>query len=137
MEELFGRIRQFGGVPCIAHAWNWTYETFNGGESYCVEVYSAYAEALKDLRTPYFTATDRNKTLLANWDKALIGNQRIYAIAVNDHFGPQTRAPISPQTIDSGKILVLARSATDVAAVVGEVAFREALRGPRRMRDAS
>jgi hypothetical protein len=70
------------------------------------------AEALKELNVPYYTAADRNTALVQNWDRALMANQRIYAIAVNDHFGPQNRSPISPQIVDSGKILVLAKAAT-------------------------
>jgi hypothetical protein len=112
VEQLFARIRQFGGIPCVAHAWNWRYENTNLGQSYCVEVYSAFAEALKELNVPYYTSADRNRILLQNWDRALMANQRIYAIAVNDHFGPQNRSPISAQITDSGKILVLAKAVT-------------------------
>jgi hypothetical protein len=112
MDQLLARVREFGGIPCVAHPWNYSYADMELEGTYCVEVYSAYAEALKEVGFPYFVTTDRNKALVNEWDRALEDNQQVYAIAVNDHFGPATRAPLSAQTIDSGKILVLAKAAT-------------------------
>ena len=112
MDQLLARVREFGGVPCVAHPWNFSYVEMDLKGDYCVEVYSAYAEAFRELGLPYFVNTDRNKALVDQWDRALEDNQRVFAIAVNDHFGPATRAPLSAQTIDSGKILVLAKAAT-------------------------
>jgi hypothetical protein len=53
-----------------------------------------------------------------------MANQQVYAIAVNDHFGPQNSSPISAQITDSGKILVLAKAATLPA-------YRDAFRAGR------
>jgi hypothetical protein len=51
--------------------------------------------------------------LVTAWDRVLIANQRVLGIAVNDHFGPYA-APgiVSNRVRDSGKIVVLAKSAT-------------------------
>jgi hypothetical protein len=111
--ELFGLIRQGGGLPCFAHSWNSNrdYSEVNG--EFCVEIYNAYAEAQRRKNNPDFTATDRNSVLVANWDRALARNQRILAIAVNDHYGPDTGEPtIGTDIIDSGYIVVLSKAGT-------------------------
>lgn len=112
LEQLFGLVRDLGGTPCLAHPWNFRYDELELGDSYCVEIYSAFAAAFRERNVPYYTNVDRNKVLVDYWDGVLLRNQRVYAIAVNDHFGPQALGPLSPEVRDSGKILVLAREAT-------------------------
>lgn len=113
VQEMFSLIRKGGGLPCFAHPWKSerSYEGFAG--TFCAEIYSAYAEAKRRQGAADFVNTDRNQALLAAWDRALAKNQSIYGIAVNDHFGPYTdSSAVGADVIDSGKILVLAKSAT-------------------------
>lgn len=109
--EMLALIRGLGGIPCLAHPWSYGYENIPGVS--CVEIYNAYAEAERYWGAKPFVDVDRNTELVANWDRALAYNQRIFGIAVNDHFGPDTiftRLPAG--IIDSGKIEVLAPAAT-------------------------
>ena len=80
----------------------------------CTEIYTAFAAALREQGSPYFTAVDRNQTMVSNWDLMLRQNPRVLGIAVNDHFGPDTPpfVKVSPQSRDSGKILVFAPQVT-------------------------
>jgi hypothetical protein len=111
--QLFTLIRQGGGVPCLAHPWNSERDYAELSGRFCVEIYSAYAEAQRRKNVADFVSMDRNARLLANWDRALVRNQEIFGIAVNDHYGPDSFEPtIGADILDSGKILVLARTAT-------------------------
>jgi hypothetical protein len=109
--ELFDLIRNGGGLPCIAHPWEpgKSFGEFSG--TFCIEIYSAFAEARKRQGDAGFLR-DRNEIMVQNWDRVLDINQSVLAIAVNDHFGPGTREFAPPEVLDSGKIVVLARSAT-------------------------
>jgi hypothetical protein len=110
--ELIRLVSSSGGVPCLAHPFEPLLDTnyWSGQSLPCIEVYTAYAEGLKEQGQPYFTARDRNEVLRANWDRLLRENPRTLGIAVNDHFGPDTPrfVKLSPQTRDSGKVLVFA-----------------------------
>jgi len=111
-KELLVAIRANGGIPCIAHPW---YSDLTGyaRDAACVEVYSAYAEAMRHAGRPEYSGNDRNEELLHTWDKMLDSNERIVGIAVNDHAGPYMAEGALPARIrDSGKIIVLAREAT-------------------------
>ena len=103
--EMFDLIREEGGFPCLAHPWDYRYENFGG--AYCVEIYTAFAEAKRIAGDPGFTIWDRNATLMLNWDIALTRNQQAFGIAVNDHFGPYN-TDVAATAVDSGKIVVLA-----------------------------
>jgi hypothetical protein len=71
---------------------------------FCTEIYTAYEEASGGIS---------RGSLLPNWDSALGTNQKIWGIAVNDHFGPgRQHLRARAEGMDSGKIIVLARSAT-------------------------
>lgn len=110
MEEAFDVIRNYDGIPCIAHPWTVSYTTIKG--TFCVEIYTAFAAAGSTyLKVPWFQGRDPDELVKA-WDYALQYNQRIWGIAVNDHFGPQHRGSLPDDIIDSGKILVLAKEAT-------------------------
>lgn len=114
--EMFTLIRTLGGTPCLAHPWNYQYDQEQYGDQFCTEIYSAFAAAQQAIGEPYYTGRDRNKALLENWDRALIKNQHIFGIAVNDHFGPSSRmGNVTAGIRDSGKILVMAKSATPEA----------------------
>jgi len=109
---LLSAIRSNGGSPCIAHPW---YEdlTRHANSATCVEVYSAYAEAMRHAGRPEYAGTNRNEQILKVWDRMLDLNERIVGIAVNDHTGPYLADGSMPDQIrDSGKILVMAREAT-------------------------
>lgn len=110
--ELFGLIRGGGGLPCVAHPWEpgRSFREFSG--TFCIEIYSAYAEERRRQGDARF-AEDRNEIMIQNWDRALDFNQSVFGIAVNDHFGPGNRAELVPEEVlDSGKIVVLAHDAT-------------------------
>lgn len=110
--QMLKLIKEKGGVACLAHPFEPLLDTnyWSSRELPCVEVYSAYAEGLKDQGNPYFTSRDRNKVLVSNWDRLLRENSRTLGIAVNDHFGPDTPpfVKVSARARDSGKILVFA-----------------------------
>jgi hypothetical protein len=61
--------------------------------------------------------------MLANWDSALIRNQRIWGLGVNDHYGPGERisATVPADVRDSGKILAFV---PEITATAYEAAFR-------------
>ena len=97
LEGAFKTIRNLGGMPCIAHP----YTSWSRGLSgtFCVEIYTAFHG-----RVP--------SEFVKNWDNGLQYNQKIWGIAVNDHFGPQQRGLLPEEIIDSGKILVMSKQAT-------------------------
>jgi hypothetical protein len=99
-------------VACLAHPFEPLVDTnfWSRQRLPCIEMYTAYAEGLKDQGSGYFLAQDRNEVLRANWDRLLRENPRTLGIAVNDHFGPDTPrfVKVSDQARDSGKLLVFA-----------------------------
>lgn len=102
MEEAFVLIRDSGGVPCLAHPRAIPFDYVTG--VFCTEIYTAFEEASGGVT---------RGSLIRNWDLALAKNQKIWGIAVNDHFGPGQRHPSArPEGLDSGKIIVLAKSVT-------------------------
>lgn len=110
--ELLSAIDANGGTPCIAHPWN-SDLTGYARDAACVEVYSAYAEAMRYAGRPEYVSSDRNEVLLRAWDRMLDLNERIIGIAVNDHAGPYMADGALPARIrDSGKIIVFARQST-------------------------
>jgi hypothetical protein len=115
LKQLVAAVRDLGGLPCIAHPFNYDFDELDG--LLCVEMYSAFAEAAKiDMPGTWLHTRDGNAMLLAAWDHALQRNQRVLGIAVNDHFGPQRRGGRVPnEVLDSGKIVVLAKAATPAA----------------------
>lgn len=111
--DLLRLVRESGGLMCLAHPFNTTYEHLAGLR--CVEIYNAFGEAAKtEMPGNPLQTYDGNAALVANWDRALAQNQDILGIAVNDHFGPGAArtATLPPQVLDSGKIVVLAKAAT-------------------------
>jgi hypothetical protein len=112
LSGAFSTIRDYGGVPCIAHPWTWpSYTALTG--TFCVEIYSAFTQASRALgMNPFLNSLDPD-VLVRHWDYALQYNQKIWGIAVNDHFGPQGNIRLPPpEVLDSGKILVFAKEAT-------------------------
>jgi hypothetical protein len=120
MAELVGNIIRYGGAPVLAHpvaAWS-SYSAVTGYIG--MEVYDAlYVEKYRQGGS----AVDLNTVMVANWDSALIRNQRIWGLGVNDHYGPgqPLSATVPADVRDSGKILAFVPtiSATDY-----EAAFR-------------
>jgi hypothetical protein len=114
--ELLNLVNSSGGVPCLAHPFEPLPDTnyWSNRELPCLEIYSAFAEGLKEQGSPYFTAKDRNEVMRSNWDRLLRENPRTLGIAVNDHFGPDTPrfVKVTDESRDSGKLLVLAREVT-------------------------
>lgn len=110
LAEEFALIRAYGGFPCIAHPWDGEYHDVSG--TFCAEIYTAYAEAQRLLGRDGYVLQDRNVSLLENWDRALQRNQRIFGIAVNDHYGPYVTDEALVSVRDSGKIIVLTKAAT-------------------------
>ena len=112
LPELFQAIWALGGMPCLAHSW---YRDL-AGHAYdiaCTEIYSAYAEAMRERGREDFLSVDRNAVLLEQWNSMLDRNQRVIGIAVNDHAGPYLAdGAISDGSRDSGKIIVLAKERT-------------------------
>jgi hypothetical protein len=110
--ELFRLVRLHGGTPCLAHPWNFdAYYRLRG--PFCTEIYTAFGEAQREFGDPPFVARDKSRVLVENWDKALAADQRIFGIAVNDHFGPYVSDTyVSARVRDSGKIIVLSKRAT-------------------------
>jgi hypothetical protein len=94
-------INRNGGAPILAHPFEWdSYSQLTGYAG--IEIYTAYA--LWKYRVGEFL-TDKNADLLRNWDRALLKDQKILGVAVNDHFGPG-QSGVDPDIRDSGKILV-------------------------------
>lgn len=114
LEEMFALVRSLGGFPCLAHPWNYRFHHRSVEGSYCLEIYSAFAEMQKERGIgAFFTSVDRNEMLMRAWDNALRENQSVLGIAVNDHIGPQNlSSTISTKVRDSGKIVVLSKAAT-------------------------
>jgi len=111
--DLLRLVRELGGLMCLAHPFNVTYEHLE--DLRCVEIYNAFGEAAKtELPGNSLQTYDGNAALVAHWDRALAQNQDILGIAVNDHFGPGAArtATINPAALDSGKIIVMAKAAT-------------------------
>jgi hypothetical protein len=109
---LLRLVHQLGGIMCLAHPFNFSYEHMKGLR--CVEIYNAFGEAAKtEMPGNALQTYDGNAALLAHWDRALEVNQDILGISVNDHFGPGTvLTPTLPvRVVDSGKIIVLAKAA--------------------------
>jgi hypothetical protein len=101
IQEAIDLVRNNGGVPIIAHPWEWN--RYSDLQRYAgIEIYTAYA--MWKYRTGEFK-TDLNQDLVKNWDIALRSNPRLLGIAVNDHFGPG-QPDIDTDVRDSGKILV-------------------------------
>jgi hypothetical protein len=115
LKQLVAAVRSFGGLPCVAHPFNYDYDELEG--LLCVEMYNAYAEAARiDMPGTWLHTRDGNAMLLASWDRALERNHRVLGIAVNDHFGPARRGGRVPnEVIDSGKIIVLSKAVTPEA----------------------
>lgn len=114
MQGAIDRVREYGGMPIVAHPWNDAvyYETLTGYTG--LEIYSAFAHhRYEEGKEPFFALTDRNAVMVALWDRLLRWNPRIIGVAVNDHFGPDSReVGVSARTRDSGKVLVLAETFT-------------------------
>lgn len=112
--EMLQLIRAGGGVPCLAHPFEPLVDTNYYSRIPCVEIYSAYSEGLKEQGNPYFTAVDRRRVMLENWDRLLRENPRVLGIAVNDHFGPDSPPfqKVSRRARDSGKVQVFVHEAT-------------------------
>lgn len=110
--ELVQLVRARDGLVIAAHPWTpgFTIEHVTGLSG--TEVYSAYGEAMRRAGARDFVSVDRNELLLDSWDRALANNQALVGVAVNDHFGPLPDVPTDPDVRDSGKIIVLSKSAT-------------------------
>jgi hypothetical protein len=105
-------IRIAGGIPCLAHPWYSDLATYSNDVN-CIEVYSAYAEAMREKNRTEFVAADKNALLLERWNEMLDRNQYIVGIAVNDHTGPYLAdGAVSDGTRDSGKIIVMSKDRT-------------------------
>jgi hypothetical protein len=113
LEQLFALIRSQGGFPCLAHPFDYSFRLLDLGDSYCLEIHNAQLAAWREKGLPAFSGVDRNLQIVETWDDVLGRNQRVFAIAVNDHFGPQLpQGVVSERVRDSGKILVLAKDTT-------------------------
>lgn len=107
-QDCIAAIARLGGLPFLAHPWNdWRdYAGLRG--IHAVEIYSPVATyRMREGKDPFFRE-DRNATLIMAWDRFLSTDQRIFGVAVNDHFGPWNRAADVGEDIrDSGKLVVL------------------------------
>jgi hypothetical protein len=102
-QESINLINRYGGAPIIAHPWYEDSVRLNGLIGMAgMEVYSGYVTAKWNDGT---FASDLNTVMLKNWDRALMRNQSLLGIGVNDHFGPGN-SDVPPNLRDSGKILV-------------------------------
>jgi len=110
--EFAQLVRAGGGLVMLAHPWNSGIDINRYEGVVGTEIYSAFAEARRKAGVRHFVSVDRNGLLLENWDRALVQNQALIGIAVNDHFGPWPDLPTDPDIKDSGNIIVLAREAT-------------------------
>jgi hypothetical protein len=112
--QLIDLVVRSGGVPCIAHPFETLVDTDYWSRVPCIEIYTAFAEAMKEQGVSYFNTQDRNRTMISNWDRLLRQNPRVLGIAVNDHFGPDTPpfVRVSAASRDSGKVLVFAPEVT-------------------------
>jgi hypothetical protein len=112
LREMLLMIRIAGGIPCLAHPWYSDLATYSNDVN-CIEVYSAYAEAMREKNRTEFVAADKNALLLERWNEMLDRNQYIVGIAVNDHTGPYLAdGAVSDGTRDSGKIIVMSKDRT-------------------------
>lgn len=107
-----------GAFPILAHPWGPAFWTGDLRGYRGIEIYSAFAEAKRELGTEaFFRDRDRNLDLLEAWDRSLRSGNLVVGFAVNDHFGPDSRDTlVSRRTKDSGKSIVLATD-TSLAAV--------------------
>ena len=110
--EFAQLVRAAGGLLLLAHPWNSGIDINQYEGVVGTEIYSAFAEARRRAGVQDFVSVDRNALLLESWDRALVQNQALIGIAVNDHFGPLPDLPTDPDVKDSGKIIVLAKAAT-------------------------
>jgi hypothetical protein len=113
-QECITLIAQYGGVPIVAHPWSsWNdYKDLTGYVG--TEVYNAYGPYQHDFGTdPAITQIDPSETLITRWDQMLANNPYVFAVAVNDHYGPDNTDPTVPAKIrDSGKTIVLSHDLT-------------------------
>lgn len=113
-QQGIDQIRTRGGLPFLAHPWT-DASDFTSLRSYTgIEVYSAFAEARREQgKESFFTDTDRNVTMVSLWDRLLQTNPRVVGIAVNDHFGPDSKeSGLSMRVRNSGWIFALADELT-------------------------
>jgi hypothetical protein len=113
-QECIDLITDYGGMAFIAHPWD-GYGVYADLTGYAgIEIYSAYVryQELNSTDT-FWTSTDRNAVMVQVWDKMLVKDQFVRAIAVNDHFGPYSNiAGLDESTRDSGKIIVFTHEKT-------------------------
>lgn len=106
-QDCISTIARLGGLPFLAHPWNDWRDYAGLKDIHAVEIYSPVATyRLREGKDPFFRE-DKNTVLVLAWDRFLSTNQRIFGVAVNDHFGPWNHAAdIGDDIRDSGKLLV-------------------------------
>jgi hypothetical protein len=110
-QQAISLIAQFGGFPIVAHpveGWD-QYKDLRDFRG--MEVYSGYVTYKKYEGVDEFYSVDRNADMEANWDRVLARDDRVIAVAVNDHFGPDN-VSVPSRIRDTGKVIVLAHAAT-------------------------
>jgi hypothetical protein len=109
-QQAIDLIAQHGGLPFIAHPWSKP-QHYTSLHAYTgMELYNAYCRHKFQVKE---RKRDCNEALLRSWDTVLAKDPSIVGIAVNDWFGPGTIvAGTAPDTLDSGKIVMLMQHAT-------------------------
>jgi len=119
--ELITMIKARGGFAVLNHfSRNFTEASTTHAGINGIEVYNNLL-ALKDDFNVNTVFTD---SFIANWDKFLANNPRIWGFAVNDHFGPSTTiagasspyAAVTTATRDRGYLTVLSTDTDDLDA---------------------
>ena len=120
-QEAISLIRAHGGIAFLAHPWQppSVYQGLNGYTG--MEIYNAYG-AVKRREGVVAGNPDLNGALMELWDGFLSRGLRVYGIAVNDHYGPDSGLKLDDPLRDSGKTIVYAADTTLEA-------FRTALAG--------
>lgn len=109
-QEAIDRIVKYGGLAFIAHPWKNPKEYVQLHGFTGMELYNAYCRAKFQSGK---LKTDQNVNLLKSWDRVLYDKPSVVGIAVNDWYGPATSdTHVTPDTKDSGKIIVLMKRAT-------------------------
>jgi hypothetical protein len=103
-------IAELGGMPVLAHPWG-APELWDDLERYhALEVYNAHGPAAFRLGNVTY---DLSSDLAPFWDLELSEARHVFAVAVNDHWGPwNTGLGIGLDVRDSGKTIVISHDTT-------------------------
>jgi hypothetical protein len=113
-QEAIELINGLGGMALLAHPWLVRPYAALGGLA-GIEIYNAYGAFQQRAGNLHQIGghPQVDRALVALWDELLAIDPTVLGIAVNDHFGPYSRAVATGDPLkDSGKIVVFAKEAS-------------------------